>query len=163
MAAKKEEEKKGDDKPKIRNPKIVLEPEAVFHKRAKGPFDELVASLPEDVKWLTKDQVHQFWQAALDRDLVPEVWDPLWEKLPKLSKEKFEKIGDAVVMAPKDAYEHANLRAIEIGMCYSRLRSALEHEWPAVERVESDLNDFFKNDYLSDVSLVHPHTNAVYK
>lgn len=129
----------------------------------------MVARCEVGKPWFTEEMCHEFWEQALDRDLVPEVWGPLWTGLPKIPKETKPtdlQVGDAIVIKPDDAYVMALNRSIEIGMCYPRLRTALEREWPVLpgeQVLESHLTDFFKNDHLSDVSLVHPSTGAIYK
>ena len=54
-------------------------------------------------------------------------------------------------------------RAIEIKMVPTRLKTAIEKYNPELTHTERCVSDFFKNSLLTDVTLVHPTTNAKYK
>jgi hypothetical protein len=158
---KKKPEPKGEpEEKKIKNPPIKLAPQADFIKRAEPFYQATLDKCEEGKPWFTKELCQEFWEGALDRDLVPEVWDGLWEKLPKW---KTDATGELDVMEPSVAYKKAIDRGIEIGMCYTRLRTAMDKEWTKIENPETDLLDFFINGHCSDVTIKHPFTEAVYK
>ena len=160
MAKKPEEKKTEPEVKKIKNPPIKLAPEADFTKRSDPFYQAALAKCEPGKVWFTNEICHEFWEGALDRDLVPEVWDGLWEKLPKL---KNDLTAELDVIEPQVAYKKAIDRGIEIGMVYPRLRTAMEKDIAPTEEPEHDLLDFFCNDHLSDVSLIHPYTEAVYR
>lgn len=56
----------------------------------------------------------------VDRDILPEVWTKLWEKIPHTVKDKPELVHAA------DALEHCILYGIEIGCIWSRLKTDME-------------------------------------
>jgi hypothetical protein len=151
---------KAEEVKKIKNPMIKLAPEAEFTKRSDPFFTAALAKCEVGKIWFTKEVCQLFWEGALDRDLVPDVWNPLWELLPKL---KNEATGTLDVIEPAVAKKRVLDRGIEIGMVYSRMRTALEINWPVCAKPEADLLDFFVNDHLSDVSIIHPSTEAVYR
>lgn len=116
MPPKKVDPKAEEVKKVIKNPAIKLEPEEVFHTRAKKFLDEGKKDLVEGKIWFNEVQTKLFFEGALDRDLLAEVWTPeIWEMLPKLHKEGVTEI----IVDPTVAYKQALDRAIKIGMCYS--------------------------------------------
>jgi len=123
--AKKPDQKTEPEVKKIKNPPIKLAPEADFHKRSEPFYQAAIEKCEEGKTWFTKEICQEFWEGALDRDLVPEVWDGLWEKLPKLVNFL---TADLDVIEPKVAYKKVLDRGIEIGMCYSRLRTAMDKD-----------------------------------
>jgi len=56
----------------------------------------------------------------VDRDILPEVWENLWKKIPHTVKDKPDLVHAA------DALEHCILYGIDIGCIWSRLRTDME-------------------------------------
>ena len=84
------------------------------------------------------------------------MFDPIFEKMPKFEEDKepieFEHAKECIIR-----------RAIEIKMVPTRLRTAIEAYSPELTLPERCVSDFFKNSLLTDVTLVHPTTKALYK
>lgn len=89
-------------------------------------------------------------------EIKDEVFAPIFAQLPQHEEEKEP-------LKFKDAKESILRYAVSIGMIPTRLRTALDTYSDELTKPERQLYDFFKNDSLSDVTLIHPTSGALYK
>ena len=148
---------------------VVERPEADFIENNLNPaFEEIKETLAADIEVLDKAQVLLMTEKATGREKVKdeagteeggipeEEFDPFFAQMPPAEEEK-EPIGF------DDAKEVVLLYAISIKMIPTRLQSALNAYKTDMEQPERQMYDFFKNDSLSDVTLIHPVSGALYK
>ena len=64
-----------EEKKEHKNPQIKLEPEAVFHKRAEPVLATVKGEIEEGKSYFNEAQTKKFFEGALDRDLLAEVWE----------------------------------------------------------------------------------------
>jgi hypothetical protein len=62
-----------------------------------------------------------------------------------------------------DAKEVVIRKAIDLKFVKTRLQTHIQEHNPELTLPERHISDFFKNPILSDVTLVHPTSNAQYK
>lgn len=147
------EEVKKEELPPI----VMISEEAFITKQLNPAWDTLAATLAADVKVVDKAQTRGVLEAAIARgEIKDEVFAPFFDQMPKAEEEKEpRKFGDA---------RESILRfAVSIGMIPTRLRTAIEAYSDEFTKPERQLYDFFKNDSLSDVTLIHPTSGALYK
>ena len=139
-------------------PPIVMIPEAQFFEKQLTPeFDKLKATLAADVETLDKAQTKQLMTDVIKRgEITDDIFTPFFEELPPAEEEKEPLKFD-------DAKEVVLRYAVSIKMIPTRLQTALTNYTSDYTKPERHLYDFFKNDSLSDVTLVHPTSGAVYK
>ena len=159
-----------------KQPAIVLRKEEEWKLKFMIFYDDLLKPMKEGEKWLTKDQTMKLWgqmlgdppiavgsaTPAVDRDILPEVWAKLWEKIPHTVLGKPELVNAA------DALEHCILYGIEIGAIWSRLKTDMEKfelskkEQLAIE-FKTRQEEFLKDGWFSDITLVNQATKAQYQ
>lgn len=89
-------------------------------------------------------------------EIKDEDFTPFFDQLPPAEEEKEPRKFD-------DAKEVVLRYAVSIKMIPTRLETALKNYTDEFTKPERQLYDFFKNDALSDVTLVHPTSGASYK
>lgn len=90
--------------------------------------------------------------------LGDEDFDPVWADIPKLD-------GEDDLMGREDGYNAFYSFCADLGHVDSRLVTRIanwELDTP-LERPESNICDFFKNDQLSDVTLTDTRSKATYR
>lgn len=162
-------------------PPIVLIPEAQFiAKHLKPAFEEIKATLALDVKTLDKAQTKTMLDAAVAREgeeIKDDQWTPFYEVMHELTEEEKKEqerllkeegkepppIDKAGPLTFEKAKEAVLRYAVEIRRIPTRLNTALEDYSDEFTMPERQVYDFFKNESLTDVTLVHPTTGALYK
>ena len=148
---------------------VVERPEAEFIEKNLTPaFEEVKATLAADVVVMDKVQTLLIMEKATERErgkneagadiggITEEEFLPFWSQM-----EPFEEDKEPIDF---DSVKECVLRfAVHIKMIPTRLQTALTLYNTEMEQPERQLYDFFKNDSLSDVTLLHPVTGAQYK
>ena len=117
----------------------------------------MAATLAEGVEVLDKAATKTLAEAAVNRgEIPPEDFDPIFDGLPKAEE-------GAEPVSLDDAKECVLRYAISIGMIPTRLKTALSLYQDELTQPERQIYDFFKNESLTDVTLIHPTTGALYK
>ena len=139
-------------------PPIVMVSEAQFvEKNLDPPYKEIVDPLAADVLGLDKAQTKGILEKAIARgDIKDEDYVPFWEKMKPLEEGK-----EAVSF--KNAREVILRYAVSIKMIPTRLTTALELYQDTFTKPEREISNFYLNDALSDVTLLHPKTGATYR
>ena len=139
-------------------PPIVMIPEAQFIEKQLDPaFEAEKGAVGADVTTFEKAKVKNMLQVAIGRgDITDDVFDPFFNQMPKAEEDKepidFEQARECVLRY-----------AVSIKMIPTRLKTALEHYSDVFTMGERQVYDFFKNDALTDVTLIHPTTGALYR
>ena len=147
-----EEEKKDE------LPPIVMITEAQFVEKQLNPeFEKIKATLAADVDTLDKAQTKTLLEAAIARgEVIDDDFSPVYAQIPPEEEGK-------EVLKFDDAKEIVLRYAVAIKMIPTRLKTALNLYSDAFTQPERQMYDFFKNDSLTDVTLIHPTSGALYK
>ena len=132
--------------------------EAQFIEKQLTPaWVTATSALAKEVKELDKAPVKAILVEAIGRgEITDEIFLPFYDQMPKAEEGK-----DPILF--EDAKECVLRYAIHIKMIPTRLKTALETYSDELTQVERQIYDFFKNDSLTDVTLVHPTTGALYR
>ena len=132
--------------------------EAQFIEKQLTPaWATATSALAKEVKELDKAAVKAILVEAIGRgEITDEIFLPFYDQMPKAEEGK-----DPILF--EDAKECVLRYAIHIKMIPTRLKTALETYSDELTQVERQIYDFFKNDSLTDVTLVHPTTGALYR
>ncbi len=147
-----EEEKKDE------LPPIVMISEAQFAEKQLIPeFEKIKATLAADVDTLDKAQTKTLLEATIARGEVKEEdFGPVYAQIPPKEEGK-------EVLSFENAKEIVLRYAVAIKMIPTRLKTALVTYNDQFTQPERQMYDFFKNDSLTDVTLIHPTSGALYK
>ena len=144
-------------------------PEVEFvANRLEPAFAEVKDTLAADIEVMDKAQTLLVAEKATGREKVTladnsvvggipeEEFDPFFAAMPPAEEEKepidFDSVKELVLRI-----------AISIKQIPTRLQTALNDYNMEMEQPERQIYDFFNNDSLSDVTLIHPVSGAVYK
>ena len=98
-------------------------------------------------------------QDTINREEIKDdVFDPFFIQMPKPKGEE-----DKEPLLFEDAKECVLRYAVSIKMIPSRLKTALDLYNDDLTKPERQIFDFFGNESLSDVVLIHPTSGAIYK
>ena len=139
-------------------PPVVMIAEQQFIEKQLNPaFDEIAVTLAAEVLTFDKAQTKTMMEAAIAREEIKdEDFLPIFEQM-----EPEEEGKEALLF---DIAKECVLRyAVSIKMIPTRLETALTVFDDTLTQPERQLYDFFKNEALTDVTLEHPTTGALYK
>lgn len=138
-------------------PPIVMIAEEAFVAKQLTPAWETLAATLGDAAGVDKAQTKGLLEAAIGRgEIADDDMTPVFAQFAPLEPE-------TEPISHDDAKECVLRFAVSIGMIPTRLRTALEQYTDELTKPERQLYDFFKNDSLSDVTLIHPTSGALYK
>ena len=139
-------------------PPIVMISEAQFIEKQLTPaWITATTGLAKEVKELDKAPVKAILVEAINRgEITDDDFLPFYDEMPKAEEGK-----DPILF--EDAKECVLQYAISIKMIPTRLKTALDTYNDGLTQVERQIYDFFKNDSLTDVTLIHPTTGALYR
>ena len=110
-----------------------------------------------NVKVLDKAQTKKLMQDTIAREEIKDdVFEPFFIQMPKAEEDKEPLLFE-------DAKECVLRYAVSIKMIPSRLKTALDLYNDSLTQQERQIYDFFGNESLSDVVLIHPTSGATYK
>ena len=132
--------------------------EAQFIERQLNPaWITATSALAKEVKELDRAPTKALLVETIGRgEITDEVFVPFFEEMPKAEEGK-----DPILF--EDAKECVLRYAISIKMIPTRLKTALDTYNDDLTQVERQIYDFFKNDSLTDVTLIHPTSGALYR
>lgn len=116
-----------------------------------------MGDVKEEKPTLDKAKTKKLMEDTIKRGPIPdEEFNPFFDQMPKFKK-------DAEPLDVYNAKECVVRFAIAIKMVPTRLVTALEKYVEEQANPERQIYDFFKNDCLADVTLIHPTTGALYR
>ena len=98
----------------------------------------------------------QLEHEELKEEIKEEEWLPFFEQMPKFEEDK-----EPILI--KDAKECVLRLAVKRKEIPTRLKTALSQYSGELTAPERQIYDFFKGEALTDVTLIHPISGALYK
>ena len=146
-------------------PPIVMISEAQFiEKQLEPAYDAIKGDAKEpaatdEVQTMDRATVKKLMVEAIGRgEITDEIYNHWFDQMPKPKGKE-----DAEPITIYNAKECVVRFAISIKMVPTRLKTALENFVDARTQPERQIYDFFKNESLTDVTLIHPTTGALYR
>lgn len=140
-------------------PIVMISEEAFVTQHLNPAFEAIATALAADVKVFDKAQTKKLMQDTINREEIKDdVFEPWFLQMPKPKGEE-----DKEPLLFEDAKECVLRYAVSIKMIPSRLKTALDLYNDALTQPERQIYDFFGNESLSDVVLIHPTSGATYK
>ena len=135
----------------------MISEEAFITQQLNPVFTEIASALAADVLVFDKAQTKRLMQETINREEIKDdVFEPWFIQMPKFEEDKEP-------IKFEDAKECVLRYAVSIKMIPSRLKTALDLYDDSLTQPERQIYDFFGNEALSDVILIHPTSGATYK